>query len=463
MNRRAGLYTRISLDRSGEGLGVERQDTDCRALAERMGWEIVETYRDNDLSAYSGKRRPGYERMVEDLRSGRINAILAYHPDRLHRNTRELEDLIDVFVDLVESKGTSIATVSAGEYDLSSPTGRGIARIIGAIARMESERNAERSKRKRLDMAQAGQAHGGPRAFGWGKDHVSVIPSEHKALREAAERILEGDKPRDIVIDWRQRGIKTAQGKEWVAQKLMQVLTNDRMAGYRTHKGQRAGKGEWEPVVSDGELIQLRALLTGRKWPKESRVYLLSNIAFCGECGNRLYGKMLSLRGKKLRRYVCVGESVWNPKAGCGKVSIMQERLETHVLKMVQASLSGVQERLRRAPAVDSSLERLEGLQRRREELARAFGEGLISMPELLAAREPIEKGISEALSEVGKKNVRTPDETLSRILNHEPLSILPLEAKRSIIGIVLSRVEVSRSSMPGLFDPDRIRIHWRI
>ena len=60
--RRAGIYVRISKDRKGDLLGVTRQEDDCRALAAESGWEVVDLYVDDDLSAYKGKRPPGSER-----------------------------------------------------------------------------------------------------------------------------------------------------------------------------------------------------------------------------------------------------------------------------------------------------------------------------------------------------------------------------------------------------------------
>ncbi|MEB0014852.1 recombinase family protein, partial [Glaciimonas sp. Cout2] len=57
---RAAIYVRISRDRVGAGLGVERQEDDCRVLAKQMGLEVVRVLVDNDISAYSGKKRPGY-------------------------------------------------------------------------------------------------------------------------------------------------------------------------------------------------------------------------------------------------------------------------------------------------------------------------------------------------------------------------------------------------------------------
>jgi site-specific DNA recombinase len=50
---RAGIYARISSDREGDGLGVSRQLEDCERLAERKGWQVVEQYVDDDVSAWS--------------------------------------------------------------------------------------------------------------------------------------------------------------------------------------------------------------------------------------------------------------------------------------------------------------------------------------------------------------------------------------------------------------------------
>ena len=54
----AGIYCRISDDRDGGGLGVSRQERECIAMAANLGWAVADTYVDNDISAYSGKRRP---------------------------------------------------------------------------------------------------------------------------------------------------------------------------------------------------------------------------------------------------------------------------------------------------------------------------------------------------------------------------------------------------------------------
>lgn len=77
------MYARISSNQDGADLGVTRQVEDCRRLAHDLGWAVAEEYVDNDLSAWGSKRRPGYERMPEDLAEGRRDGVVVYHQDRL--------------------------------------------------------------------------------------------------------------------------------------------------------------------------------------------------------------------------------------------------------------------------------------------------------------------------------------------------------------------------------------------
>ena len=156
MNVQAAIYCRISKDREADGLGVERQRADCEALAARLGWTVAATFTDDDRSAYSGKPRPAYRDLLAAIDAGTVGAILAWHPDRLHRSPRELES----FIDLVESHGTAVQTVTAGAYDLTTPTGRMQARIVGNVARFESE---HKSERLRPEDGRAGRRWTAPR------------------------------------------------------------------------------------------------------------------------------------------------------------------------------------------------------------------------------------------------------------------------------------------------------------
>ena len=168
---RCFIYARISEDREGAHLATERQTDDCRELAERLStpaveYRVVQVFEDNDLSAYSGKPRPRYQAMLEALRNNEADCVLAWHTDRLHRSPTELERYIDVCA----PAAIPTRTVKAGDLDLSTATGRMIARQLGVQARYEVERMIERSKRARDQKATHGEYAGGPRPFGYEDD-----------------------------------------------------------------------------------------------------------------------------------------------------------------------------------------------------------------------------------------------------------------------------------------------------
>ena len=102
--RNAAIYVRISSDQEGLGLGVERQLQDCQRLASDLGWQVAEVYEDNDVSASTGRPRPGYLRMVDDIASGARDGVLVYHQDRLHRDPLEFEH----FRTVLEARGTPL-------------------------------------------------------------------------------------------------------------------------------------------------------------------------------------------------------------------------------------------------------------------------------------------------------------------------------------------------------------------
>ncbi len=85
---RVAIYNRISNDPQGIEAGVERQREDCAALAGRLGWRVYDTYVDNDLSAWTGKRRPDYQRMLSDIRAGKVDAVTVWHAMRARSTTR---------------------------------------------------------------------------------------------------------------------------------------------------------------------------------------------------------------------------------------------------------------------------------------------------------------------------------------------------------------------------------------
>jgi site-specific DNA recombinase len=289
MVRRAGIYLRISRAADGSTLGVDRQLPPCKKLCADRGWTVVEVYTDNDISAYRRKRRPDYERLLLDAEAGHIDTIVAWHPDRLSRDP----DIDNVrLIDLAEYRGTQLATVLAGDHDLSSPTGRMMFRQLGILARYESEHRAERNRLKHEELARAGKPNGGGRPYGFKQDRVTHEPEEVKAIQQAAQRLLDGDQLSEVARDG-----------GWDYKTLKRVLLSPRVIGQREHRGQ-VYPASWKPILTPEEQAALRLLPAMNKTAPTQpvRKYVLTGLLVCGRCGQQVDGQT-RMNGK--RGYEC--------------------------------------------------------------------------------------------------------------------------------------------------------------
>ena len=99
---RAAVYTRLSYSPDGSLETTDRQEADCRRVAERLGASIDEVFCDNNRSAWRRNvRRPGWEKLLEGIAAGRWDLIITYHGDRLMRQPRDLEELLTLECDVL--------------------------------------------------------------------------------------------------------------------------------------------------------------------------------------------------------------------------------------------------------------------------------------------------------------------------------------------------------------------------
>jgi site-specific DNA recombinase len=340
---RCAIYVRISLDREGAGLGVERQEQECRELCERKGWHVVEVYVDNDVSATSKKPRPEWQRLLMDVNNGRINAIAVWHVDRMTRQPRELEDVID----LAEKLGVQLGTVT-GEIDLSTPTGKLVARMLGAAARHEAEHKGERQRVQRAQSAKKGHPNmGGPRPFGYAADRISAVPDEAEAIRNAARRVLAGETLRSIAEEWNANGVTTSGGKLWTGSMVRQMLISARISGRREIGGSHGKLGEivndsaWQAIITPKQSDRLRVLLTSRQSDHSTeRKYLLSGLLTCSKC----YAKMVSLGnyrdGTKPALYRCPASGARSDVKSCGATSVQMRYADATMIAHLLATIT---------------------------------------------------------------------------------------------------------------------------
>lgn len=441
MNRRrtasgpvvASLYMRMSLDRTGEGLGVERQEKECRELCERMGFEVGKVYTDNDISATKGRVRPGFEAL---LASG-PEAIVVWHMDRLVRLTRDLERVIDL--------GCNVYAVAAGHVDLSNPAGRAVARTITAFAAYEGENKAERQKASARQRASAGRPWWSSRPFGFERD-TSHRDEEAQALREAYTAVLTGVSLRSVAQGLNDRDLLTNRGNPWTAMTLRPVLLNARNAGLREYEGEIVGPAAWAPIVPEETWRATVSLLTSPSRRTSSgprRRNLLTGIAACGKCGSAVKVAWRNGRASDTdaySTYVCRAKSCVSHRVEFTDGLVVRE-----IMRLLQdPEWSSAWQSKAEDSEVDVVALRVEEstLRQRLTDLSETFVEGGINKAQLVAGSERI----SARLAELGEAMAHAGRLTLADIVNdvehlYQEFDGLDVERQRALVSAVLESV----------------------
>lgn len=332
MSKRVVIYARISLDATGEGQAVARQVEACQKLAESRGWTVVAVESDNSISAYTGTTRPAWERVLRMIERREVDVVMAWAVDRLTRSLMDLERLIV----LAEERGIGIATVT-GDLDLTTDTGRMVARILAAVARAEVERKGARQRAANEQRARAGSIAWTRRPFGFKKDGTEQT-REAEALRRAYLDVLLGKPINAIAREWNQAGIKTTIGGQWSASTVRQLLLAPRNAGLRTHNGVEVADGQWDAVV---ELDTFRTVERMLKDPKPGAsagggkgYSLLRGMLRCSECG----ATMTRTKRRDYALYACVSKTAKAQRSG-GCQTHRAEWLDAYVEERVRDAL----------------------------------------------------------------------------------------------------------------------------
>ncbi|PBC77601.1 DNA invertase Pin-like site-specific DNA recombinase [Streptomyces sp. TLI_235] len=345
---RAAIYCRLSSDPTGRAANVQRQEADCRALAKELGWTVVDVHTDNDISAYAGKPRPGYRMLLQGIRTGQVDAVLAWHTDRLYRRLPDLEDLVKA----VQERNVMIRTCKAGIIDLSTASGIMTAEIQASVSKHEVAHLIERVKAAKDAAAAKGAYRGGPRPFGYESDGVTprsiLCPScgskegfgddracqacgtpavneqgsEAWFVEQATLAIVDGESLRSICRTWAESGVRTVprrfrqadgtrgepESREWKAEELRKLLLRPRNAGLLEvsavgpdgkKKSEIAGQASWPPIVDEETWRASKAVLENparRTTTGNGRVWLLTRLAHCW-CGAPVRGSSKGVGG----------------------------------------------------------------------------------------------------------------------------------------------------------------------
>lgn len=467
------IYERISDDREGRELGVDRQDEDDRKLAARLGLGVFRVYRDNDIGASTrtgGKRRrpknrPDYDAMLADARAGKFGTIISYTSSRLTRRPREHEGQIE----LAEDFGIRYAFVASPSFDLNTAAGRRIARILAATDAGESEETSERVTRAREARVKSGGNGGGPRGYGFASDGATHVPEEADVIRWATLAAVAGATLCGLCADLNRAGVPTTMGAVWHSPTLRRILIRPRNAGFVVHDGAivindngQSMRMPGVPIVSEDEWLAVVALLTDQSRsikPGRPPSWLGSGLYRC-HCGSIVRVRA----GKRPAVYRCKEK---------------RPGVDGHVMRSVRQAdelvRAAVVERLRRPdaaalfepPAADVGIDapalRAERVALRAEiaNTETAVAEGLSVLSAARMVRH-IEARLAEIGAELATLTARSPVSPMLGV--DDPAAVwdsLGLTEQRMIVDLLMV-VTLLPSGSCNRFQPESVSIMWR-
>jgi hypothetical protein len=377
-----------------------------------------------------------------------------------------VRDLVDI-VEMAEKNALRIVTVQAGDLDLSTPSGRMLAGMLGHAARYEVEQKGARQVASNVQRAQAGKWQFSNRPYGYERvdGQIRIVESEALVLREAYDRYLAGESFYSIVENFNVRGEKTTTNGEWSVTTLRARLSNPAYAGIVMYKGEQASdEGEWEPIITREVWESYTASRQRRKTPhtwSNRTKYLLSGVAVCGVCGGRMMARPTYARNRSgaqratVMAYTCTAN--WCVQRNLQLVDDLVEAVVIARLNRPDAA-QAVRPKADIKPLLLESAE----LRQRKDDLAMALSEGILTLPAVRAESFKLTQQIDALQKRISAAD---GDVQLSELTNAHDVSDhwhnkLSLGQRRAVIGTLLT-VTINKQANTRRFDPKDVVIEW--
>ena len=297
MNELVALYPRVSTaEQATEGYSIPEQIDRMQSYCKAMGWTVYKVYTD---AGYSGANtdRPALQRLITDVKAGKVNKVLVYKLDRLSRSQKDTLNLIeDIFL------ANKVDFVSMSEnFDTSTPFGRAMVGILAVFAQLEREQIRERMNMGKFARAKLGLFGGSNRVpIGYNYVDGKLVTNDFEKLQiqEIFNLYASGVSPNEIVDRLNAAGYTHKFGS-WNDHTLRRILRSKTYLGYIKFR-QDWFKGEHEPFISEELFNAVQTILDRRTSDyfvhnrREGRVTsYLGGLLYCGRCGAK-YSKYIN-------------------------------------------------------------------------------------------------------------------------------------------------------------------------
>lgn len=297
---RTAIYIRVSTDEQvREGYSIDAQKHKLLQYCNIRNWSISGIYMDEGVSGKNITERPQLKLLIDDLKKGLIENVLVYKLDRLTRNTKDLIDLMELFL----SNKVEFNSINEN-IDTSSATGRMFIKMMGVFAEWEREVISERLLMGKEQKVRSGGKNMGPKVFGYSYDKqtkkLSIISSEAITVEKIYKLITEGYSMRKITKYLVDNKVPTSNKiGTWRVTTVQRILNYPIYCGYtsftKDNKILFTVKTDEVPAIITEELYnetqRILALRRGpdsktRKFSKDS--YILSDVIYCAKCKRKM-------------------------------------------------------------------------------------------------------------------------------------------------------------------------------
>lgn len=292
----AVIYARYSSSRQREA-SIEDQERVCREYARQNGDKVVRVYADKAKSGTDAERRPQFQRMVADAKSGRWATVYVYTLDRFARNR------YDAATYRMRLKRCGVTVVSAMEPVAEGPEGILMVSLLEGMAEYYSAKLSVNIRRG-LEGNALKCRHNGVKVYGYdlGGDGAYLV-NEHEAamVRRAFAMYDAGSSTGDIAEAMEAE--RTKRGNRWTKSRVAFMLRNEKYAGVYSFGDVRVEGGM--PAIVDRETFDRVNERIGRPKSGHGYDYPLSGRLFDGQ-GRRYIGTCAKGKAGKIYRYYWV-------------------------------------------------------------------------------------------------------------------------------------------------------------
>ena len=326
-----GLYLRVSTeDQAREGFSLPEQKERLETFCKFKGYEIVDYYEDAGISAKTGNYRPEFERLKEDIKSKRINTIIALKLDRITRSIFDWEKLM-TFLD----ENDAYIDCANDEVNTTNANGKMVSRLLMSVSQNEIERTSERTK---VGLAGAIKQGHLPSQAPLGYKHENKKLVIDYSTKDVVVRIFEmyynGNSYQTIsnILNKEQVLGKT----NWRDSTITAILENEVYKGDFVH-GKRTKHPTYyenvvEPIVSKEmwEDCQAQKKKNSRAYQRTLTYLFLQKIR-CPRCNNLMGGKATKKKNGNVYYYYYCNDCKLNLKE-----NVIEEYFESFINELVE-------------------------------------------------------------------------------------------------------------------------------